>query len=521
MADTTNQVMEQLNDQLVPDTHDTSTTPPASSPAASAKATNLGSNKGSDKSQIRKKSEDMSAWYTDVIQRAELADYSPVKGCMVIRPYGYAIWEAVQAALDPKLKELGCQNSYFPMFIPMNLLQREASHVEGFSPELAVVTHGGGKELEEPLAVRPTSETIMYEMYSKWVHSYRDLPLCLNQWNNVVRWEKRTYFFLRTTEFLWQEAHTAHATHEEAQKMVLDALDAYAQVCEEVLAIPVIKGVKSESEKFAGAFQTTTIEAMMPDGKALQSGTSHDLGQNFARAFNISFQDKQGETQYAWQTSYGLSTRIIGGLIMTHGDDHGLVFPPKVAPIQVQIVPVKTNDYRLVEFAHTLAGRLKQQGIRVAVDDREKLSLGYRINDAELRGIPLRLEIGPREMAAAEVQFAVRHLHEKRTLKMEHLEDGVKKLLDWIQDDMFARAKKRLQSQIHDVSTMEEFQAAMEKGRGFIRAYWDGDVATEAKIKELTKATTRCLPFDEEESDGVDVMTGRPAKKRWLWAQSY
>lgn len=474
-----------------------------------------------EKSQIKKKSESMSDWYTDVILRAQLADYSPVKGCMVIRPYGYALWENIQKELDPKLKRLGCENAYFPLFIPQSFLQRESEHVEGFAPELAVVTHAGGKQLEEPLVVRPTSETIMYDMYSKWIHSYRDLPLALNQWNNVVRWEKRTYFFLRTTEFLWQEGHSVHATHAEAQKMVLDALDAYAELAEDFLAIPVIKGVKSSKEKFAGAFQTTTIEAMMPDGKALQSGTSHDLGQNFAKAFNISFQDQNGENQLGWQTSFGLSTRIIGGLIMTHGDDNGLVFPPKVAPVQVIILPVRTDDYRLVEFAHLLEARLVKRGIRAKVDEREKLSLGYRINDAEVKGIPLRLEIGPKELASAEVQIAVRHLGEKRSLSVEHFEEGAQKLLEWIQQDMFARAKKKMEENTHDVHSWAEFEEVMKTGRGFVRAYWDETPETEAKIKELTKATTRCVPLDEGESDGLDVLSGQPAKRRWLFAQAY
>ncbi len=471
--------------------------------------------------RLKKKSENMSEWYTDVILRAQLADYAPVKGCMVLRPYGYALWENIQKELDPKLKQLGCQNAYFPLFIPQSLLQRESEHVEGFAPEVAVVTHAGGKQLEEPLIVRPTSETIMYEMYHKWIQSYRDLPLALNQWNNVVRWEKRTYFFLRTTEFLWQEAHTAHATHAEAQKMVLDGLHAYAELAENFLAMPVVKGVKSESEKFAGAFQTTTIEAMMPDGKALQSGTSHDLGQNFAQAFNITFQDQNGDNQFVWQTSFGLSTRILGGLIMTHGDDKGLVFPPKVAPIQVMILPVRTDDYRLVEFAHLLEARLLKRGVRAAVDERNKLSLGYRINDAELKGIPLRLEVGPRELAAAEVQLAVRHLGEKRGLSVEHFEEGAQKLLTWIQEDMLARAKQRMQDNTHDAHSQAEFEEIMRTTRGFIRAYWDETAVTEAKIKELTKATTRCVPLDEPESEGTDIFSGQPAKRRWLFAQAY
>ncbi len=478
-------------------------------------------NQQNQKNRLRKRSEDAAAWYTDLILQAGLADYSPVRGCMVIKPYGYAIWEGIQRDLDARLKELGSQNAYFPMFIPMSFLQREAEHVEGFAPELAIVTHAGGEQLEEPLAVRPTSETIMYDMYSKWIQSYRDLPLIMNQWNNVVRWEKRTHFFLRTTEFLWQETHSVHATHEEAQRMVLNALDAYAAVLQDVLAIPVVKGVKSEAEKFAGAFQTTTVEALMPDGKALQAGTSHDLGQNFAKAFDIKFQDQNGETEYGWQTSFGLSTRTIGGLILTHSDDHGLVLPPKIAPIQVSILPVRSDDFRLVEYAHSIAARLRAQGVRVEVDAREKLSLGYRINDAELRGIPLRLELGAREMAAAEIQFAVRHLREKRVLKVESLETGVPQLLEWIQEDLFARAKKRVEQNTRDVATFDEFQEVMQNHKGFIRAYWDENPETEAKIKELTKATTRCVPLDESESEGFDVMTGAPAKRRWLFAQAY
>jgi prolyl-tRNA synthetase len=477
--------------------------------------------KQSTKTQIHKKSENMSDWYTDVILQSKLADYSPVRGSMVIRPYGYAIWEKIKEELDTRLKKLGTENAYFPLLIPVSLFDKEASHVEGFAPELAVVTHGGGGQLEEPLAIRPTSETIMYEMYSKWIQSYRDLPMIMNQWNNVLRWEKRTYFFLRTMEFLWQEGHSVHATHEEAQKMVLDALNAYEEIARDILAMPVIKGVKSESEKFAGAFQTTTIEALMPDGKALQSGTSHDLGQNFAKPFNITFQDQSGESQFGWQTSFGLSTRIIGGLIMTHGDDHGLVLPPNVAPVQVIILPVRSDDYRLVEFSNVLAARLRGQGVRVEVDTREKLSFGYRINDAELRGIPLRLEIGERELNAAEIQLAVRHLGEKRKLSVEKIEEGVTKLLEWIQTDMLARAQKRVDEQTHDVETWEEFQKVMKEGRGFIRAYWDETPETEAKIKELTKATTRCVPLDEPESEGLCVYSGQPAKRRWLFAQAY
>jgi prolyl-tRNA synthetase len=474
-----------------------------------------------DKKQLRKKSDDMSTWYTDAILKANIADYSPVRGSMVLKPYGYAIWEKIHEELDLKLKKMGCQNAYFPLLIPMSLLEKEKSHIEGFAPELAVVTHGGGEKLEEPLVIRPTSETIMYEMYSKWIQSYRDLPLKMNQWNNVVRWEKRTQFFLRSLEFLWQEAHTAHATHEEAQKMVLDAIEAYQQIAQDLLAMPVVKGVKSESEKFAGAFQTVTIEALMPDGKALQSGTSHDLGQNFSKSFNITFQNQAGENDFVWQTSFGLSTRIIGGLIMTHGDDQGLVFPPRVAPIQVVIIPVRTDDYRLLEFTRVLQTRLEKKGIRVEVDAREKLSFGYRINDAEVRGIPLRLEIGPREIDADEIQIAVRHTHEKRKISVEKLEEGIEKLLEWIQSDMLARAKTRVREMTYDVENFEEFKEIMATKRGFIRAYWDETPETEAKIKEITKATTRCVALDEEESEGLDVYSGQPAKRRWIFAQAY
>lgn len=473
------------------------------------------------KKQIRAKSDNMSDWYTDVILRSNMADYSPVRGSMVLKPYGYAIWERIKQELDQRLQVLGCENAYFPLFIPMSLLQKEASHVEGFSPELAVVTHGGGQELEEPLVVRPTSETIMYEMYSKWIQSYRDLPMKMNQWNNVVRWEKRTQFFLRSMEFLWQEAHTAHATHEEAQQMVIDAIDAYEEIAQDILAIPVVKGVKSESEKFAGAFQTVTIEALMPDGKALQSGTSHDLGQNFSKPFDIQFQDENSENHYVWQTSFGLSTRIMGGLIMSHGDDDGLVLPPNVAPVQVVIIPVRTDDYRLIEFANLLAARLQKHGVRCRVDQREKLSFGYRINDAEVQGIPLRLEIGSKELNQAELQIAVRHLKEKRKLSLENLEEGVTKLLDWIQQDLFAKAQKRVQQQTHEVDTWDEFKEVMKTKRGYIRAYWDENPETEAKIKELTKATTRCVPLDEQEGEGLDVYSKQPAKRRWLFAQAY
>lgn len=473
------------------------------------------------KNRLRSRTEDHAGWYTDLILQSGLADYAPVKGCMVLRPYGWALWENLQKYLDPMLKDLGCQNTAFPLLIPESFLRKEAQHVEGFAPELAVVTHAGGAELEEPLVVRPTSETIMYAMYAKWIQSYRDLPLSLNQWANVVRWEKRTYFFLRTTEFFWQEGHTAHATHEEAQQMVLAALSVYDQLAHELLAMPVVKGIKSAKERFAGAVETTTIEAMMPDGKALQSGTSHDLGQNFARAFDIKFQTEAGGTDFVWQTSFGMSTRILGGLILTHSDDFGLVLPPKIAPVQVVILPVRSDNSRLVEKANEWAAQLRAAGLRVEVDARIKHSLGYRINDAELRGIPLRLEIGERELDCAEVTIAVRHLREKKIIVVDRLVEDVQTMLDWIQSDLLKRAQERQAALTTEVATWEDFVEVMKTKRGFIRAYWDERSDTEAKIKELTKATTRCLPLEEEEGEGYCVYSGQPAKRRWLFAQAY
>ena len=360
------------------------------------------------KKEITKKSENFSEWYNDVVLKAELADYSPVKGCMVIRPYGYGIWENVQKYLDRMIKKAGVENAYFPLFIPQSFLKREKEHVEGFAPELAVVTIGGGEKLVEPLVVRPTSETMMYEMYSKWIQSYRDLPLLINQWCNVVRWEKRTYLFLRTMEFLWQEGHTVHGTHEESYAEVLRALSMYQEFVEKYLAIPVIKGVKSSNEKFAGALKTTAIEALMSDGKALQVGTSHDLGQNFSKVFKISFQNKEGKEEFGWQVSWGMSTRIIGGLIMMHGDDQGLVMPPMIAPIQVVVIPIDSKNEKLLEYAHKIAEDLEKEDIRVKVDKRTEQTVGYKFNQWELKGVPVRLEIGNKELENNEVTVARR-----------------------------------------------------------------------------------------------------------------
>jgi prolyl-tRNA synthetase len=479
------------------------------------------------KQQLTPKSEDMSKWYTQAIQQAKLADYSPVKGCMVIRPNGYGIWEQIHDALDPKLKELGVENAYFPLFIPMSFLKREAHHVEGFAPELAVVTHGGGEELEEKLAVRPTSETIMYDMYSKWIQSYRDLPLSLNQWNNVVRWEKRTYFFLRTTEFLWQEAHTAHATHEECWQMVLDGLEAYRSVLEEYLAVPVIKGRKSEQEKFAGADTTTTVEAMMPDGKALQAGTSHDLGGNFskAEAFNIAFLNEQGTTSYARQTSFGFSTRVLGALIMTHGDNDGIVMPPKVASTQVAFVAAQ-DDKAVQDACQNASQALKKNGVRAKYKQDNEHTLGWKLNELEILGTPLIVILGKKELEAGTATISLRHSKEKISVSLEDLTVEIPKLLDRVQEEMWQAAVKRRDEQIHEVDSYDEFKDIMNTMRGFLKAFWCEDKACEAAIKEETKASTRCLPFIDDkgnvkEETGECIKCGKAATHKWLFAQAY
>jgi prolyl-tRNA synthetase len=478
------------------------------------------------KKQLTAKSDDMSKWYTQVIQYAKLADYSPVKGCMVIRPNGYSLWENIHDNLNPLLKNLGVRNAYFPLFIPESLLKREADHVEGFAPELAVVTQGGGEELAEKLVVRPTSETIMYEMYSQWVQSHRDLPLNLNQWNNVVRWEKRTYFFLRSTEFLWQEAHTAHATHQESLTMVLNGLEAYRTLVEDVLAIPVFKGRKSSSEKFAGADLTTTIEAMMPDGKALQAGTSHDLGQNFSKkgAFDINFLNENGETDYAWQTSYGLSTRVIGALIMTHGDDDGLVLPPKIAPTQVIIIPAASSE-KVLEACTALNEELSAANVRATVDTAQNQSMGWKLNEAELLGIPLSIVVGERELEAKSLSLNVRFNKEKQTIAREGAAAVISTLLTDIQTQMFEKAQARRQELMTDVESYEKFKLIMTNKRGFLKAFWCEDASCEQKIKEETKASTRCLPFTKGsevmEEQGKCIYCEKPATHRWLFAQAY
>jgi len=479
------------------------------------------------KRNLTPKSENMSKWYTQVIQQAKLADYSPVKGCMVIRPNGYGIWENIQKSYQTYLDDMDVKNAYFPIFIPMSFLEREADHVEGFAPELAVVTHAGGEELTEKLVVRPTSETIMYDMYSKWVQSHRDLPIKLNQWANVVRWEKRTSFFLRTTEFLWQEAHSAHATKDEAIKTMYQALESYRMIAEDILAIPVVKGRKSESERFAGADVTTTIEAMMPDGKALQSGTSHHLGQNFSKkeAFNISFQDDNDTTQFVWQNSWGLSTRIIGGLIMTHGDDDGVVMPPKVAPTQVMIVPAG-NDDKVINKCKEIADSLKKAGIRVTKDLSTKASMGWKLNDAELQGIPITLVLGQRELDQNQISASIRYNQTKETLLLTNLESTILELLETIQKEMFKKAQAKTSELTHEVNSYNELQEIMKSSRGYIKAFWCESEECEKQIKEETKATTRCLPFistdgEVQEESGTCIKCGKPASHRWLFAQAY
>lgn len=479
------------------------------------------------KNRLPKKTENLSEWYTRLIQEADLADYGPVKGTMIIKPYGYSLWENVQAAMNPMIKQHGVGNAYFPMFIPMSFLEREKSHVEGFSPELAVVTHGGGKELEEPLAVRPTSETIMYDAYSKWVQSWRDLPIMMNQWNNVVRWEKRTNMFLRTSEFLWQEGHTAHATHEEAIATQQWAMDMYKTIYNDHFALFGYVGEKSTAERFAGADSTLTFEALMPSGKALQSSTSHDLGQNFAKAFDINFRSKNDTEEFVWQTSWGLSTRSLGGLILAHGDDNGLRLPPKLAPVQVVILPVKTDNDRVVEYAHSIQKDLDPAGIRAVVDARDDESIGWRINKWELKGVPIRLEIGDRELEAQSVTLVSRVAKDesnpvsKQTIAVNpEFADTVLAELHTIQNDLFEQSKQFTLDNTFDAKNYDEFKQLLNEKRGFIKVYWNDNPEIEAKIQQETKATSRCSVL-EDVPEGIDFFTGEPAQKQWYFAQSY
>jgi len=472
-----------------------------------------------------KKSEDFSEWYTQTVLKSELADYAPVKGCMIFREHSYAIWERIQEIFNKKIKETGHRNVYFPLFIPESFLKREAKHFEGFVPEVAWVTMGGDSPLEEKLAIRPTSETIMYDTYAKWIRSWRDLPIKLNQWCSVVRWEtKATKLFLRTREFLWQEGHTAHATKEEADKEVMEILNAYKDVIETYLAIPVLTGVKTEMEKFAGALYTTALEAMMPDGKALQMGTSHQLGQHFSKVFDIKFLDQNEKEQHVWQTSWGFTTRIIGAMVMVHGDDKGLVLPPKVAPIQVVIVPIPykgTEAETIPAKAKEIRDKLAAKDVAVTLDDRQEYTPGWKFNEWELKGIPIRIEIGPRDLKQNQVTLARRDTLQKTTAKEDEVVETVLKLLEDIQSSLFSKAKKTLEDSITTVKTYEEFKKVLEQKGGFLRASWCGNTPCEEKIKAETGATIRIVPFEKEKPFSKCVHCGEEAREVVYFARSY
>lgn len=470
--------------------------------------------------KLAPRSQDLSDWYLSVVEQAKLADYGPVKGTMIILPYGYAIWENIVAFMDKLIKEKGVQNAYFPLFIPESFLKKEASHVEGFAPECAYVTIGGGEELTERLVVRPTSETIMYHTYAKLISSHRDLPLVLNQWNNVVRWEKRTFPFLRTSEFLWQEGHGAHATAEENYAMVEWGIRLYETTFRDLLAVPGIVGRKSESEKFAGATTTLTYEALMPSGKSLQSCTSHDLGQNFSKTFDIKFQDKSGQSQYVWQNSWGFSTRSVGAMVLAHGDDKGLVLPPRVAPTQVIILVVRPTD-ELISQAQKIESELKTAGLRVKLDTDDTKSLGFRINDAEIRGIPLRLELGQRELDANQLTLVKRNTGEKLLIQKEDLTQKITSLIDIIHNEMLTKAEKYQNDNIRVATNYDEFKTILETRRGFVKVYWNQDKDIEAKIKSECKCVSRCMPLDQTGDTGVDFMTGAPSSTQWLFAPAY
>ncbi len=469
--------------------------------------------------------DNFSEWYNQIVLRAEMADYAPVRGCMVARPYGWALWENMQQALDRRFKETGHVNAAFPLFIPMSFLEKEKEQIEGFSPELAVVTHGGGSKLEEPLVVRPTSETIIGYMYAKWIKSYRDLPILINQWGSVVRWEMRTRLFLRTLEFYWQEGHTAHATAEEAQEETLRMLGVYADFVINDAAVPVIQGVKSASEKFAGAVQSTTIEAMMGDRRALQAGTSHFMGQNFAKAFDIQFLDWNNQLQHAWTTSWGLSWRVIGAMVMTHGDNQGLVLPPKLAPFQVVIVPIYRDDTEksaVLPVVERVSKELKGAGCRIRVDDREEVTPGFKFNDWEMRGVPLRLEIGPKDVQKNSVALARRDIPGKAGksfISQEGLASQVVQMLDTIQQSMLERATAFRDSHIHEPTSYADLTEIVKDGWAYSR--WCGDADCEAKVKEDTKATIRCLPLDQPEVQGVCIQCGKPATSMAYFARAY
>ncbi|MCL4264089.1 MAG: proline--tRNA ligase [Anaerolineae bacterium] len=478
-----------------------------------------------DKDKLISRSEDYNEWYNSLVLKADLADYGPVRGTMIVKPYGWALWENIQGALDRRFKATGVQNAGFPMFIPMSFLQKEAQHVEGFAPELAVVTHGGGQELAEPIVVRPTSETMIGHAYANWVQSYRDLPILINLWNSVVRWELRTKLFLRTLEFFWQEGHTAHATAAEADERTRMMLDVYTDFAVNEAAVPVIPGEKSALERFAGANETLTIEAMMGDGKALQSGTSHNLGQNFARAFGIQYLDTNNELQHCWTTSWGLSTRFVGAIIMTHGDDNGLVLPPRLAPYQVVMVPIYRQDEDktgVLSATNRIQQELTDAGVRVKVDDRENLTPGYKFNDWELRGVPLRLEIGPRDVENNSAALARRDVPGKagkQFVSQDGLAHTVTALLTDIQQAMLAKATRFRDENTHDVTNYADFKTAVSTG--FARVWWAGSDAEETRVKEETKATIRCFPLAQPGGEGICFYTGQPATRQAIFGRAY
>jgi len=484
-----------------------------------------------DDKALTPRSEDFSAWYNEVIARAELADHSPVRGSMVIRPWGYAIWENMQRALDDKFKATGHENAYFPLLIPMSFIEKEKEHVAGFKPELAVVTHAGGKELEEPLVIRPTSETVIYSMYAKWVQSYRDLPILMNQWANVMRWELRTRLFLRTSEFLWQEGHTAHATEAEAEAETLQMLGVYRNFMEDWIGMPVVTGLKSESEKFAGALRTYTCEALMQDNRALQAGTSHNLGQNFSRQFDLTFQSEAGVEEYAWNTSWGVSTRLIGGLVMTHGDDTGIVLPPRLAPTQVVVVPIYRKEEErtaVLEKGHALAAQLTERGIRVRVDAREHLNPGAKFWEWERKGVPFRLEIGPKDIAQGQAVLVKRVAGEGEARKVflpeGQLVSEMSQRLDDFQRELFERACARREANSHrGVKSIGELKEILETSGGFVYTGWSGDPAIEAQIKEETRATLRCIPGPDFQSSTPpeQCIGGGESRMEVVWAKAY
>ena len=488
--------------------------------------------------ELTSRSENYSQWYQDLVIKADLAENSAVRGCMVIKPYGYAIWEKMQAQLDKMFKDTGHVNAYFPLFIPKSFFSKEADHVEGFAKECAVVTHyrlkndeeNGGvvvdpdAKLEEELIVRPTSETIIWNTYKNWIQSYRDLPILVNQWANVVRWEMRTRLFLRTAEFLWQEGHTAHATKAEAIEETEKIINVYAEFAEKYMAVPVIKGLKSANERFAGALETYSIEALMQDGKALQSGTSHFLGQNFAKAFDVKFATKEGKEDYVWATSWGVSTRLMGALIMAHSDDNGLVLPPKLAPFQVVIVPIYRSGEQLAEISEKvdeIIAKLKAKGISVKYDDRDTRKPGWKFAEYELKGVPVRLALGPRDLENGTIEVARRDTLEKSSANIEGIEDYVENLLDEIQNNIFQKAFDFRAANITKVDTWDEFKDVLKNKGGFISAHWDGTSETEDKIKEETKATIRCMPLEYEEEEGKCVYSGKPSNRRVLFALAY